>query len=131
MKKKALLLYAFVTPLLYAQQPPENLNTLTNATTQVNETPGNTPLHKVRNSQEALALIQAGADIHAKNWLNHTPLHIAVNNGLPDVVKILIEAGADTEARDRWGRTPGQMAYTMTMAAFFTQCVEKRAQQKK
>lgn len=140
MKQSLLVLYAFTTITLYAQQPPENdtanaqgpatLAMLMQTASEQNDTPGNTPLHRVKNAQEAQALIQTGADINAQNNLHHTPLHIAVNKGLEDVVALLIQTGADTEVKDRWCRTPCQMAYTTKMVDFYTHCVEQQERKK-
>ncbi|WP_116452650.1 ankyrin repeat domain-containing protein [Blastococcus litoris] len=39
-----------------------------------------------------------------------TPLHVAVAEGQPDVVRVLVEAGADLSARTEFNRTPLHMA---------------------
>ena len=54
----------------------------------------------------AKALIDAGADIHAKDGRGATPLHIAASNGHADMAKALIDAGADIHAKDKVGATP-------------------------
>ncbi|WP_409152637.1 ankyrin repeat domain-containing protein [Fretibacterium fastidiosum] len=51
-------------------------------------------------------LIQAGADVNAKNEYGWTPLMIAAIENTPEVLKVLIEAGADVNAKDRNGLTP-------------------------
>lgn len=135
MKKIILVLCSFTAITLSAQQPPENNRAIQQPTTpaalvhitfEQDDTTENTPLHKVQNSQEAEALIQAGADINARNNLRHTPLHIAVNKGHKDIVALLIQEGAETHATDIWLRTPVEMAYSMEMVAFFTQCLENK-----
>lgn len=51
-------------------------------------------------------LINAGADINAKDKLGKTPLHYAVHNGLIGVASSLIKVGADVNAQDNDGNTP-------------------------
>jgi len=68
-----------------------------------------TPLHlATRFGREDLAalLIAAGADVEARNELNHRPLHVAATYGRPTVAKLLLARGADLNARDRGGKTP-------------------------
>lgn len=43
--------------------------------------------------------------VHAKDYDNRTPLHVAALHGLIDVAKTLIEFGADVNAQDRWKNT--------------------------
>ena len=49
------------------------------------------------------ALINAGADIKARDKYGWTPLHIAARISTVEVVTALIAAGADIEARDGIG----------------------------
>ena len=74
---------------------------------------GNTPLHfaaflgcgvGIVNS-----LLDAGADIEARDLGGETPLHFAVESGNPETVKALLNAGADREARNTDGMTPNQL----------------------
>jgi serine/threonine protein kinase len=52
-----------------------------------------------------------GADINAKNNSNDTPLHVAINLGMPvSGIKILLERGADVNAKDVYGRTALKIA---------------------
>lgn len=45
-------------------------------------------------------LLQAGADVNAKQFLAFTPLRMAVGASRSDVVKLLLSAGADVNTRD-------------------------------
>jgi len=57
------------------------------------------------------ALIEAGADVHARVVPDLTPLHIAaVASDNPAVVEVLVEAGADPNARGVDGLTPLHVA---------------------
>lgn len=44
--------------------------------------------------------------VHARDYDNRTPLHVASLHGWIDVAKCLIESGADVNAQDRWKNTP-------------------------
>ena len=72
---------------------------------------GGTPLHWAaaynRNPDVIATLIEAGANVMARNLEDVTPLHSAAGyNGNPDVVTLLLDAGADIEARDKWAASP-------------------------
>ena len=56
------------------------------------------------------ALIEAGADLNAKENDGWTALHLAACNGKLDCVKALIEAGADLNAKDNDGWTALHLA---------------------
>ena len=66
---------------------------------------GHTALHWAAAGGDASAinrLIQAGADVNARDRLHTTPLHLAASlSARPDVITLLVEAGADVNARDR------------------------------
>nr|XP_043607811.1 integrin-linked protein kinase 1-like [Erigeron canadensis] len=44
--------------------------------------------------------------VHARDYDNRTPLHVASLHGWIDVAKCLIDHGADVNAQDRWKNTP-------------------------
>ena len=52
------------------------------------------------------SLIEAEANINAKNKDGNTPLHLAAREGHENVVKLLVEAGVDIKAKDKYGNTP-------------------------
>ncbi len=63
------------------------------------------PSHKVMHQ-----LIQAGADLHARNGAGDTPLHEACAQGSRESVAYLIEQGAHPKAVDGDGNTPLHIA---------------------
>ena len=71
---------------------------------------GSTPLHFAsRYSWDPAVftvLIEAGADVEARNGHGQTPLHLAAQGNKPAVVSQLVGAGSDLDARDRNGNTP-------------------------
>ena len=71
---------------------------------------GNTPLHFAsRYSWDPavfIVLIEAGADVDARNRWGRTPLHGASGSNRSVVVAELVRAGADLNARDSAGNTP-------------------------
>ena len=73
---------------------------------------GETPLHRaaVSNYEAAgvTALLDAGADIEARDRWGRTPLHHTAGAGWhsPGVITALLDAGADIKARDGNGQTP-------------------------
>ncbi len=72
-----------------------------------------TPLNRAAQSgvaEAVKALVEAGADMEAKNDSGRTPLHEAVIEGEPESIRILMAAGADTEARTPDGATPAELA---------------------
>lgn len=73
---------------------------------------GNTPLMVASHhgSRDALeSLIEAGADVTAKNYQNQTALHVQ-SAGTDEITERLIHAGADVNQQDIHGRSPVMMA---------------------
>lgn len=54
----------------------------------------------------AKLLIAQGANQHAQDYLEQTPLHCACFGGHANCVKVLLAAGADLTRTDRRGLTP-------------------------
>lgn len=52
------------------------------------------------------ALLDAGADVNAKDLWQRTPLHWAVAYGRDDLARLLIAGGADVNVREEWNQTP-------------------------
>ena len=51
-------------------------------------------------------LLNAGANVHARDDGGLIPLHNACSFGHAEVVSLLLRAGADPNARDNWSYTP-------------------------
>ena len=61
--------------------------------------------------EEVKSLISKGADVNAMNErLAATPLHLAIYFANTEVVKLLIANGADVNVKNRWNRTPLDIA---------------------
>ncbi len=56
------------------------------------------------------ALIQAGANIEAKDKAGWTPLMYAASEGRTEAIKVLVQAGAKLETKDKDGLTPLMIA---------------------
>ncbi len=54
-------------------------------------------------------LLERGADINAVNANGDTALHVAVTKG-DELVKFLVEKGAKLDAKDKYNRTPLDVA---------------------
>uniref|UniRef100_A0A2C9UUM3 Uncharacterized protein n=1 Tax=Manihot esculenta TaxID=3983 RepID=A0A2C9UUM3_MANES len=50
-------------------------------------------------------LVEDPSLVHARDYDNRTPLHVASLHGWIDVAKCLIEFGADVNTQDRWKNT--------------------------
>ncbi len=71
------------------------------------------PLHSAAAADQtriALALIEHGADVHARQQGGFTPLHAAAQNGNIELVRALLEHGADPAAQTDKGKTAEEMA---------------------
>ena len=70
---------------------------------------GFTPLHfaaQQQHAEVAAMLIDAGADLNARNRFGNTPLWGAlfnVRSGGGEVVRVLLDAGADPDAENNYG----------------------------
>jgi ankyrin repeat protein len=67
-----------------------------------------TPLHQavLGNSVGLVGLlIEAGAELDAKDAHGFTPLHFAAQEFLPEIARILVGKGADANARDEDGNS--------------------------
>jgi len=72
-----------------------------------------TPLHFAALSgcvAVAEALLEAGADVNAQDWLGQTALHFACEKDHSEMAKALVRAGANVNAIDREGLTPLHVA---------------------
>ena len=53
------------------------------------------------------ALLELGADVHARDKVGATPLHFAAKcSKNPDIVEALLDAGANHQAKTKNGHTP-------------------------
>lgn len=70
---------------------------------------GDTPLHVMLwrdDTNGALELIRAGADVNAVGDMSETPLHVAVSKQNLKVIEALLSAGADKSMVSEFGDTP-------------------------
>lgn len=77
---------------------------------------GSTPLHLAATNADPAVLkllIEAGADVNARDDERATPLHMAAYAGRPAHARLLLEAGADVNATTVHGRTPSSVARKM------------------
>ena len=93
---------------------------------------GHTPLHlaaEAGNAKKVQALIDAGADIEARNRAERTPIFMAVNSDIStakaiECIQILLSAGADINATGASGHTPlgwARRVMLIRVAAFLEQ----------
>jgi ankyrin repeat protein len=62
-------------------------------------------------------LIDAGADVDARDDVGSTPLHFAAKGESEDVVRLLVDSGADVNAVNSRGETPLNNAVSNTTPA--------------
>ncbi|KAK2756499.1 Nuclear factor NF-kappa-B p100 subunit [Arachnomyces sp. PD_36] len=73
----------------------------------------NTPLHlaaKSRRPEAVRLLLEAGADVSARNIDGETALHYSASSPDAEIVKLLLNAGAEIDATDVGGATPLHVA---------------------
>jgi len=120
MWKSVLLMPVIVASLTAAQEPSDRFyeairnNDIANLRSQLKgadvnlrDNHGTTPLMyaaALRSVQAMKVLLQAGADVNAKNAFDATALMWGINR--PDMVRLLLARGADVNARSKMGRTP-------------------------
>jgi ankyrin repeat protein len=71
------------------------------------------PLHVATargNTEEILALLEAGAEVNALGELGHTPLNEAVGQGNLEAARLLLCYGASSTIPNEWGVTPLERA---------------------
>lgn len=64
-------------------------------------------LHDCMDAAECKRMLDAGADVNARDDYGFTPLHSCLDAG---ACKLLLEAGAQVDARDDYGHTPLHLA---------------------
>lgn len=67
---------------------------------------GWTPLHHASKTIMVDMMVEAGAEMEARDLNGQTPLSISSGNSSHEAVRALISHGADVNAQDAWGCTP-------------------------
>ncbi len=75
-------------------------------------------LHSCMDAAECKSMLDAGADVNARDDYGCTPLHNCMDAG---VCKLLLEAGAQVDARDNYGHTPLHLADDAEVAQLLIQ----------
>lgn len=120
---RSLYLKGLSTPLHVAVEFPQDRSVVgtlirRGADPRARDVEGETPLHQVENSADAITLIDAGADPNARDEDGRTPLHNAVSHaglfGNVELVSALIDGGANPNTRSASGWAPLHVAATLT-----------------
>jgi hypothetical protein len=93
----------------------------------VEDTDGQTGLHKARNGEIAKILLDAGCKVDALDVDKSTPLHRACGLGLGDVVRVLLDSGAKglVNTYNKFGKAP--IHYTAKLPEIKTMLIEAGA----
>jgi ankyrin repeat protein len=112
------------TPLLTERRPHEIVRLLLSkgAKTEAIDDDGNTSLHLTYSEDVAMALIDCGANIDARNKKGRTPLLTAVMGGPHEIVRLLLSKGAKHDAMDNWGYTALHLTYSEDVAMALIDC---------
>jgi ankyrin repeat protein len=60
----------------------------------------------LKDEVKAKSLIEGGADVNKRTPYGTTPLNRAINAGLTDIVRLLLDTGAYVNSKDNWDWTP-------------------------
>ncbi len=82
---------------------------------------------KAKSRSAALAALEKGADVRAREVDGTTALHHTVYNGDADLVQRLIRAGADVSAKNEFGATPLSVAAVAADPAIIKQLLKAGA----
>jgi ankyrin repeat protein len=77
------------------------------------ETPDEQLFRAIREGKGVFAeglVVEKRANVNARNAQGETPLHRAVERGMPRLTKLLIDSGANVRARSEHGETPLHLA---------------------
>lgn len=78
---------------------------------------GSGVLHHVRSVAVAKKLLDAGADLAARDKHRRTPLHAVAASGNADLVELFLERGAEVDAKDAEKKSPYVAASDLTVRA--------------
>jgi ankyrin repeat protein len=83
---------------------------------------GDRALHLTHSEDVAMALIDCGADIDARNKQGRTPLLTAVMEGRHEIVRLLLSKGAKLDAMDDEGDTTLHLTWSKDIAMAVIDC---------